>query len=35
VAEDVLSRLRAAGFDASRVGRFAEGPAQIVLTPAA
>lgn len=34
-AEAVLSRLRAAGFDASRVGRFAEGPAQIVLTPGA
>ncbi|MFM8753250.1 MAG: AIR synthase-related protein, partial [Phenylobacterium sp.] len=32
-ADDVLSRLRAAGFHASRVGRFAEGPAQIVLAP--
>jgi selenide,water dikinase len=35
VAEDVLSRLRAAGFDASRVGRFDQGPAQIVLAPGA
>jgi selenide,water dikinase len=31
----VLAHLRAAGFDAARVGRFAEGPAQIRLVPGA
>ena len=31
----VLAHLKAAGFDAARVGRFAEGPAQIRLVPGA
>ena len=34
-AGGVLSHLRSAGFDAARVGRFAEGPGRIVLAPGA
>jgi len=34
-AAGVLSHLRSAGFDAARVGRFAEGPGRIVLAPGA
>jgi len=34
-AGTVLAHLRAAGFDAARVGRFAEGPAQIRLASGA
>jgi selenide,water dikinase len=31
-AGEVLSRLRAAGFEAARVGRFVEGPAEVRLS---
>jgi selenide,water dikinase len=34
-AGGVLSHLRSAGFDAARVGKFAEGPGRIVLAPGA
>jgi selenide,water dikinase len=34
-AAGVLSHLRSAGFDAARVGKFAEGPGRIVLAPGA